>query len=439
MGYRLTGSDLKLSATTAALAQRGVTVYEGQQAAHLNNASLVVTTAAAGEDNPELLEARRLGLIVLQNAEMAGAILNRQRLLAVAGTHGKTTTTGLAAFLLDRAGLDPTFYIGGVSTDLATAGRAGGGQYAVVEADEYARRFLHYRPEAAVVTNIEADHLDYYGTFEALKAAFVQFASNLRSEGRLYACADDLQAVKLARQVRSDVQSSLYGLSEQAAWRVVDPYPNELGGYTFQLQRRGEFTGEVRLALPGLHNVLNACGALAMVIEAVPQIDPQRFCELAAAYHGTARRFELKGEACGVTVVDDYAHHPTEIKATLAAARARYGPRRLVALFQPHTYSRTRALLDEFASAFEIADIVALMDIFAAREQATLGVSTADIITRMQHSGVLGRPLLHRDAAAGLLEILQPGDVLLTLGAGDVWKVGEQVLADLTASSVQPV
>ncbi|MBN9388344.1 MAG: UDP-N-acetylmuramate--L-alanine ligase [Chloroflexi bacterium] len=427
MGYSLSGSDLKLSATTEALARRGVTVYEGQRAENLNNVTVVVTTAAANENNPEIQEARRKGLPVLQNAEMVGLLLNQKRLLSVAGTHGKTTTTGLVAFLLEKAGLDPTFYIGGVSTDLGVAGKAGKGEYAALESDEYARRFLNYRPEAAVITNVEPDHLDYYGTWEALQAAFATFAGNIRPGGQLYICADDAGAVALKETAQTGAEIFTYGLGP-ADWQATEVQPNAKGGHDFSLKFRGDVLGTVELGLAGVHNVRNATGALAMVLTAAPQVTPEIFIKLAGQYRGTARRFELKGEAEGVTVIDDYAHHPTEIRATLAAARARFGPRRLVALFQPHTYTRTKALVDEFAGAFDEADLVALMEIFPARETDTLGVSTGDILDRMGHGGKLAEPLTHANAASTLNALMREGDVLLTLGAGDVWKVGEQVL-----------
>ena len=437
-GYKLSGSDLKLSATTEALTGRGVPIFEGHQATNLNNVTLVVTTAAAGPHNPELVEATRRGIPVLQNAEMVGLLLNSKRLLAVAGTHGKTTTTGLVAFLLQRADLDPTFYIGGVSRDLGRAGHSGAGELAVVEADEYARRFWHYRPQAALVTNLEADHLDYYGSLEVLREAFVQFVNNVPTGGVLYLCGDDAGAGALMPDVRRGIKVYTYGLSDDADWTATDLTLNERGGYDFELIRQGQSVGRVSLSLSGLHNVRNAVGALAMTIEAAPQVQPAHFCELAGSYQGAVRRFEIKGEVGGITVVDDYAHHPTEIRATLAAARSRYGSRRLFALFQPHTYTRTKALLAEFAAAFDLADQVALLEIFAARETDTLGVSSADVLNKMEHSGKFSEPLTFEIAASVLLKELKSGDVLLTLGAGDVWKVGEGVLAGLKSKQAQP-
>jgi UDP-N-acetylmuramate--alanine ligase len=426
MGYTLTGSDLKLSDTTNALAQRGVTIYEGHRAENLGDATLVVTTAAANATNVEIAEAMRRNIPVISNAEMTGKIMNQHStLLAVAGTHGKTTTTGLVAYLLKELGLDPTWYIGGVPSNLGKAGHAGSGAYAVVEADEYARRFLNYEPTHALITNIEADHLDYYGSMDALLTAFGQFATSPRIQAVLI-CNDDplLSQFVGEKLVR-------YGLGENSAFRALKPTPNAKGGMTFGIAHNGKFAGvEAALKLPGLHNVRNAIGAIGLVHLATEgKFGFRRLCQIAGEYTGTARRFELKGETNGVTVVDDYAHHPTEIRATLAAARARWGShRRLIALFQPHTYTRTKALLADFADAFDEADVVGIMEIFAARETDTLGVSSRDILGKMQHAGKLSDPLTHANAATILSDILQDGDVLLTLGAGDVWKVGEELL-----------
>ncbi len=436
MGYRLSGSDLKLSATTEALVGRGVRIYEGHRAENLAGATLVVATAAASATNPELVEAARLGLTVLTNAQMVGRLFNEQHsLLAVAGTHGKTTTTGLVAYLLQSVGFEPSYYIGGVPRDLGSAGHAGPlGNIAVVEADEYARRFLNYKPYSALVTNIEADHLDYYGTFEALQEAFGAFAANIKahSEAGLLVCADDAGAAALGRQVQGNAAFPVYtyGLEGSADWRATNLEMNAKGGYDFDFSFRGKTLGRVEPGLPGLHNVRNATGALALAIRGgASLLKAQELCAAVGEYQGVARRFEVKGEADGITVVDDYAHHPTEIKATLAAARARYGSRRLVALFQPHTYSRTKALLDEFAGSFKEADLVALLEIFPSRETDTLGVSSQDVLDRIKEPSKLAQPLSGAEAAARLTDILRPGDVLLTLGAGDVWKIGEEFLA----------
>ncbi|MEI7554188.1 UDP-N-acetylmuramate--L-alanine ligase [Candidatus Chlorohelix sp.] len=427
MGCKISGSDLKPGVSGEKLRQRGVTVYEGHDPSNLQDATLLVITAASNDNNPELVEAQARGIRTLTNAQMVAIVVNSKRCLAIAGTHGKTTTTNLVAGLMSRAGLEPTFYIGGVSRDLGRSGGVGKGEFSVVEADEYARRFLEYHPDAALVTNIEADHLDYYGDFENLKAAYHKFATQAR---RLFFCADEPNARLLGEQFLKERGSGVYfyGLDGMADWRAANVEPNSLGGNDFTLWQGKQMQARVSLALSGLHNVRNAVGALAMCITVAPHVPPTKFCELISELQGTARRFEVKGEKNGVVVVDDYAHHPTEIAATLASARQRYSGRRLVALFQPHTYSRTKALLEEFAGAFSLADRVALMEIFPSRETDNLGVSSVDILSRMQHPGKLEQVLTHLNAHAALKEILQPGDVLLTLGAGDVWKVADGLL-----------
>lgn len=431
-GSRLSGSDLTLSAATAQLEAQGVLISQGHQARNIEGATLVVITPAAKADNSEIVAAKEQGIPVIKNSELLGAIANAKRCLAIAGTHGKTTTTAMVAYLLAKAGLDPTFVIGGLSLDLGATGRAGKGEFAVVEADEYDRTFLQLEPEAAIITNIEPDHLDYYGDFQTLQTAFRQFADKVKPEGKLFICGDDDKALDLALALKKDLGSStrfaLYGLSHSAEWRAADVKLNNLGGHSFILWHHYGRVAAVKLAVPGTHNVLNAVAALAICITAVPQVKPEDFAKYLESFRGTARRFEVKGDAGGITIVDDYAHHPTEIRATLKAARARYVGRRLVVLFQPHTYTRTQALLTEFSSAFTEADVVRLMEIFPARETDTLGISSDIILEQMQHSGKIEGSLNHDNALNEMLQTLEEGDVFLTLGAGDVWKVGEKVL-----------
>ena len=444
LGYSLGGSDLKLSATTSALQVRGVTIFEGHQAANVNGATLVIRTVAAQDDNVELVEARRQGIPVLAVAEIVGKLANAYRLLAVAGTHGKTTTTALVSWLLVGVGLDPTFFIGGVSQDLGVAGRAGKGEFAIVEADEYARRFLELKPEFAIITNVEPDHLDYYGTFEAIIEAFGNYAWNVRLGGTLLIplpTDDDeglnkLGASLLEAGYLEERNYETYALVEEeasgtATFEAIVKRPNPQGGHDFELYENGELLSRVSLQVPGLHNVMNATAALAICHLAAPHIEMARFAELASQFKGAERRFQLKGEAAGVTIIDDYAHHPTELKATLAAARLRFPERRLVVLFQPHTYSRTKAHLDGFAQSFGAANLVALMEIFAARESDTLGVSSAALLAKISQPEKLPQVLNHQNAAQELLKWLRPGDVLLTLGAGDVWKIGDEIIARL--------
>jgi UDP-N-acetylmuramate--alanine ligase len=320
------------------------------------------------------------------------------------------------------------YFIGGVSQDLGRMGYAGKGEFAVIEADEYAGRFLHLTPDAAIITNIEHDHPDVYPDLTSMMQAFEDFTGKRRGDKRLFLCADDYNSRKLAHKFVHKEPVFTYGLVADAEWQAKNLEPNLIGGYDFEVYDRSFLTARVALPLPGLHNVRNALGALAMCVAVAPQMKPQAFADVLSTLKGTNRRFEVKGEVNGITVVDDYAHHPTEVLATLAAARTRYPDRRIVAVFQPHTYSRTKALLDEFAQAFMDADVVGLLEIFAARETNTFKVSSADILARMSHKGKFAEILTLNNAATVLKGVLQSGDVLLTLGAGDVWKVGEQVL-----------
>ena len=437
-GSEVSGSDLAPNATTDELAARGVKISPTHDATNIAGATLVVTTPAAPPTNAEIVAATAQGIQVIKNAVLLAALANAKRFLAIAGTHGKTTTTAMVAHLLRGAGLDPTFVLGGVAPSLGTAGYIGQGEFAVIEADEYDRTFLQLEPEYAIITNIEPDHLDYYGDFKSLQAAFRQFADNVKPAGRILICSDDTHAVDLVLSLKKDLGGSLrfllYGLSNSAEWRAADVKPNQAGGNNFMVWHHYGRLTSVRLPIPGAHNVINALAALALCRLVAPQINPEVFAKQFETFQGVGRRFEVKGDAGGITVVDDYAHHPTEIKATLKAARARYAGRRIVALFQPHTYSRTKALLKEFGTAFQDADIVCLMEIFPSRETDTLGISSADILSRMTHAGKSDIVLNHDFAWEEILKILEPGDVFLTLGAGDVWKVGETVLEALESA-----
>ncbi len=438
MGGQVSGSDLIASAATFDLAAQGVKVSTGHTAANVAGATLVVTTPAAPADNSEIAAAQAQNTPVIKNAELLGAIANAKRCIAVAGTHGKTTTTAMVAHVLRGVGLDPTFVIGGVASSLGTAGYLGKGEFAVIEADEYDRSFLQLEPQVAIITNIEADHLDYYGDFKTLQEAFREFADNVRPEGRILLCGDDDKAVDLALSLKKDLGGStrfiLYGTKYSNEWRATDMKLNQAGGYNFLVWHHYGRLTNIRLSIPGMHNVLNALAALALCRLVAPQINPDDLARQFESFRGVARRFEVKGDAGGITIVDDYAHHPTEIKATLKAARARYPERRIVALFQPHTYSRTKDLLKDFGTAFGDADIVRLMEIFPSRETDTLGISSADVLSRMNHAGKSEVALTHDNATQEMLNLLEPGDVFLTLGAGDVWKVGDVVLEALESA-----
>lgn len=425
-GYRVSGSDLKLSPITDALARLGATIHQGHRAENVDQADLVIVSSAIPPDNPEVLEARRRGIPVVKRDRVLGEMTRDRYTIAVAGSHGKTTIAAMLALILAEAGLDPSFIVGGILQNLGTNARAGRGKHFVVEADEYDRTFLGLRPQIAVVTNIEMDHPDCYPTVEEMVEAFREFVRLVPDGGCVVGCGDEKRVRKVLGERGRIVVT--YGLGEGADWRAAEIRPNELGGRDFVALHDGRAVGEFGLRIPGLHNVQNALAALAVAHRL--GLDPKGVAETLRNFRGTKRRFEVKGEAGGVTVVDDYAHHPTQIRTTLRAARERYPNRTIWAVFQPHTYSRTKALLEEFAASFADADHVVVTDIYPAREFDDLGVKAADIVARMDHPDARHIADLD-DAVAYLLSRLQPGDVLITLGAGDGYKVGETILAEL--------
>jgi UDP-N-acetylmuramate--alanine ligase len=425
-GYTISGSDLRASPVTERLARLGATVHVGHDAANLGNADLVVISSAVPGGNPEVDEAQRRGIPVIKRAEWLGGMMAGRRGVAVAGTHGKTTTTAMIALILRDAGLAPTFIVGGDIPQLGTNAAAGLGDVFVIEADEYDHTFLGLRPEIAVVTVVEWDHPDCYPTPEAMVEAFRQFVQLVPHHGLVIACGDDPGVANvLATDGPGQAPLRRYGLNDGNDWRAVEVRPNAHGGYDFEVQVRCTSIGTVSLAVPGMHNVKNSLAALSVADRL--DVPFGRAAATLAGFTGVGRRFEVKGEAGGILVIDDYAHHPTEIRATLAAARTRYPGRPIWAVFQPHTFSRTRALLDDFAAAFGDADHVVILDIFPARETDDGSVNSRDIVARMRHPDArLIGPL--EEAAGYLAGRLRPGDVLITLGAGDGYRVGERIL-----------
>ncbi len=376
-GHDVSGSDQRLSSFTERLVKQGATVHEGHDASNIDDAELVVITSAATKDNPEILEARRRGIPVVKRADMVARLMEGHRSIAVAGTHGKTTTSALIAFMLVEAGLSPTFLVGGDVVNLGTNAAAGDGEHVVVEADEFDAAFLSYEPDIAVVTNVEADHLDVYGSFDNLLAAFAQFLKQVPRDGLILACADDPMLAELLGRGKSPSVSlqtqrvELYGLSTPVDWVVSHLGRLDDGGQEFYVGLRGRPYGEFRIGLPGRHNVSNALAAIAVGHHVGVSLEVMK--KALAEFRGAGRRFELVGEAGGVTVMDDYAHHPTELCATIAAARERFAGRRLVAVFQPHTYSRTLYLLEGFRTCFEGLDELLVLETYAAREPVAGG------------------------------------------------------------------
>jgi len=446
-GYAVSGSDARRTPLTEELAALGMVVHHGHARAHVVGADLVVASSAVPEDNPELVAAREAGVAVIKRAPLLGEMMVDKFGIAVAGTHGKTTTSAMISFVLTEVGQDPTFVVGGILRDMHTNARRGGGPHFVVEADEYDHTFLGLRPQLAVVTAIEMDHPDCFADIDDMTVAFERFVRLLPDGGTLVGCGDQPRVVELLKRVRKDraIDIVIYGLQVEGAslgslrvaqtWAARDVRANSKGGSSFSVVRDGQTVGDCRVSLPGLHNVSNTLAVLA--VSQRLGLDMARVLEVVPRFGGVRRRFEVKGELSGITVIDDYAHHPTEIRATLAAARQRYGRRPLWVFFQPHTYSRTKALLDDFAASFGDADHVLVSEIYAAREKDNLGISAHDLVGRMDHPDV--RHVATLDEARSVLQAaLRPGDVLLTLGAGDGYLVAEGILRQLAPGSPAP-
>jgi len=422
----ISGCDLARSDVTARLEKLGAKISIGHDPAHLASADLVVISSAVAESNAEVAAARARGIPVIRRAEMLGEIMRLKQGVAVAGTHGKTTTTSLTGMVLAEAGFDPTIVVGGQVHILGTNARLGKGDYLVAEADEYDRSFLELTPVVAVITNVEADHLDTYRDLDDILDAFATFANRIPFFGAVVACVDDAGVRRLLPRIKKRVVT--YGESPEAqlAARSVR---FEATSTMFDVWDAGEGRlGSVRLRLPGKHNVANALAAIAVGRELL--IPFETIARALAAFTGVVRRFELKGERDGVLVVDDYAHHPTEIRATLAAARQVYPERRLVALFQPHLFSRTRDFTEDFGAALAAADVNIVMDVYPSRERPIPGVTgelIADAARRAGHTRVTYTHDKKRVVDC-LEQTLRPGDLLVTLGAGDVVKFGEEYL-----------
>ncbi len=428
LGYSISGSDLVDSEITRRLAQLGVRHFTGHRAENVEQADVVVVSSAVTTDNVEVVAAKSRKIPVIPRAEMLAELMRMKYGVAVAGSHGKTTTTSLIATVLAKGGLDPTLVIGGRLNNLGSNAKLGQGEFMVAEADESDGSFLKLNPMVAVVTTIDREHLDYYQHLEDIQAAFAQFLAKVPFYGFCIVCADEPNIRAILPRLTKKVFS--YGLDGDVDYSAKEIRPQGFGS-TFVATRQGATLGSVVLNIPGLHNIRNALAAVATGIELdVPFADIQ---EALREFSGIHRRFEVKGEARGITIVDDYGHHPTEIDATLRTARLVWPERRLVVIFQPHRYTRTQALWQEFCTPLLTADIVLLTEIYGAGEPRIPGVSGTLIWQGMQERG---HPLAifvpqKEMLVSEMLGHIRQGDVVLTLGAGDVWKVGEQVLKAL--------
>jgi len=426
-GHVVTGSDLHCSDVTRSLNALGIRTYEGHRAEQVSGAELVAVSSAVPEANPEITAARAAGIPVMKRQTLLGLLLEGSRAVAVAGTHGKTTTSAMIAVMLEALGQDPSAIVGGIVTQWGANARAGQGPDLVIEADEYDRCFLGLHPHIAVVTNIEMDHPDCYADLACMREAYAQFLMGIPEGGWVVACADSpalRQTLREAAALRAGVVT--YGREPGADCQIIDVATTVEGGTGFAVKRDGREWLRATLAILGEHNVLNATAAL-LVIDLLG-LDLLAAARALADYRGVARRLQVKGEAGGVTVVDDYAHHPTEIRATLAAVRRRYPGRRVVAVFQPHTYSRLAALYEEFLDCFADADVAIILDVYAARAREVATLRAEDLAHALHHPAA--RYLGGADAVVlALGDMLKPGDVLITLGAGDGYLIGERVLA----------
>jgi UDP-N-acetylmuramate--alanine ligase len=443
-GYTVTGSDRILSPLALDLQKAGVTIFEGHAAGNLTGADWVVRSSAVPDENPEVVAALAAGIPVYKRADFLGRLMEAKIGVAIAGTHGKTTTTGMLAWVLSALGEEPSFIVGGILQNLGVNARAGKGSTFVIEADEYDRMFLGLRPRYAVVTNIEHDHPDCYPTPAEFHAAFFDFMELVPEQGALIACGEDMGASELMAEARRSGKRVVgYRIAENerteaGEWVLAQHVTaNNLGGFTFncltRLNGKPDYISGIQLRVPGLHNVRNALAVLAVV--GLLGLDLRAAAKALGEFKGTARRFELKGEANGVVVIDDYAHHPTEVRATLDAARARYPSRRIWAVWQPHTYSRTQTLFDEFVIAFNEADEVLVSEIYAAREPKQ-DFSAKQVVEAMHHRSARFIPTL-TEISNYLLSHLNPGDVLLVLSAGDADQVSANVLARLKESEAK--
>ena len=425
-GFTISGSDAKQSALTDSLAQKGATIYIGQKASNLSiRPALVVYTAAIREDNEEFKAAVDAGIPMLSRAELLGQIMdNYEKSIAVAGTHGKTTTTSMISQILLVAKADPTISVGGILEAIGGNIRVGGSEVFITEACEYTNSFLHFHPKYSIITSVEAEHLDFFKDIDDIRRSFHEFAGNTAHDGVLIINGQIAALDQITNNLSCSVTT--YGLCENDDFYAKNITYNDHACGTYTLMHKTEDLGTVSLSVPGKHNVSNSLAAIALCLNLGLPLDVIKKGLL--QFGGTKRRFEYKGTKNGITVIDDYAHHPTEVAATLTAAR-KYPHGRISCVFQPHTYSRTKAFLSDFARVLSMADIVVLADIYAAREKNTIGISSKDLLAELQKNGQESYYFPSFDEIEKFLsEKCINNDLLITMGAGDVYLIGEHLL-----------
>ncbi len=431
LGYQVSGSDIQSSGITKRLESLGGRIYEGHLADQIEGADVVVTSSAIQKDNPEVEAAYRASIPVIPRAEMLAELMRLKYSIAVAGAHGKTSTTSIVASILGEGNLDPTVVIGGKLNSVGTNAVLGRGEFIVAEADESDGSFLKFSPTIAVVTNIDKEHLDFYKDLDEIKQVFLSFIDRIPFYGLAVLCLDNEAIQDIIPSIKK--RFTTYGLNKQADYQarhIIFKGPTS----RFFVYRQDEKLGDISLNLPGIHNVNNSLAGIAVGLEL--GIPFQVIKKALETHQGVQRRLQVKGIEQGIQVMDDYGHHPTEIKTTLAAVRESWTDKRLVVVFQPHRYSRTKALFSEFTRSFYQSDILVVMPIYYAGEKKIGGVdsrSVCDGIRAHGHKSVICVDT-HEEAVSSVKEVLKKGDILLTLGAGDVWKVGEKVLADISGS-----
>jgi UDP-N-acetylmuramate--alanine ligase len=423
-GYRVTGSDLKFSPVTERLVSLGATIFENHQAGNLDAADVVVISSAVRPENPEVLEAHRRQIPIIPRAEMLAELMRSKYGITIAGTHGKTTTTSMVATILRHAGMDPTVVVGGRLNSLGSNAKLGTGDFMVVEADESDRSFLMLSPTLAIVTNIDEDHMESYSGLDDLKAAFVQFVNKVPFYGAAILCLDEANVQSIIPNIKRRIIS--YGFGSQADVHILNPIYKGFQSQ-FQLRYQGELLGQFQLSIPGKHNILNATAAASVGLDL--DLPPEKIRLALESFSGADRRFQIKGQVAGILFVDDYAHHPTEIKATLEAAR-NLGDHRIVVIFQPHRYSRTSHCFEEFARSFYQADILVLSPIYPAGEEPIEGVTSERLVESIKSYGHKSARFIAdvNEIAPSVRSELAAGDLVITMGAGNVWKAGEQLL-----------
>lgn len=426
-GFEVTGSDMGEGQVIDYLRNLGIRVDSRHEAKNVESADLVVYSSAIPHDNPELVEARNRRIPVIRRAEMLGELMRLKYTLAICGTHGKTTTTSIVGEIWEEAGFDPTIIVGGVVKGKGSGAKVGRGDYLIAESDEFDRSFLSMMPSSAIVTNIDADHLDTYENIEEIKDAFVQFVNKIPFYGQAILCIDDPNVQAVLSRVRKPVIT--YGFSRQAKYRV-DNLRFEKGYPVFEILNDGESLGEFKLKIPGRHNVLNATAAVSLAME--EGISPDVARKACFNFEGVTRRFEFMGEKNGVMVFNDYAHHPTEATATLLGFREAFPDKRIVVVFQPHLFTRTRDQHEAFGMAFANCDVLLATDIYPARERPIEGVTGAlvsDSATARGHRNArfVGEP---KNIISILKEELKPNDVVVLMGAGNIYKLGNQILEE---------